>query len=329
MTSTTSLPSNHQQSRFTQRRAFTLVEVLVVLAIFALLLAILLPAVQAARESARKTNCASNVRQVLLALHNFEAAHGHYPRSICGSANGQRFCLSPSGQLVDFLDGGTQSAIIQNAPPDPNGLADHEWNRLPIDAPAILHCPSDGLATGRASSYRFCRGVHPLWPEDAGGVFLWYQPKRPGDVTDGLSNTAFVSERLIGTTEGTDNLRDPLVTSSVEHMNLASDCVTANQSGSTTSGQSPRPSGAFWLSGDWLHSSYYHFFPPNAAWRDCSGHYAYVGLALISARSHHPSGVHVGFGDGRCVVVRNSVDLVVWRAMATRNGHEAITPDGD
>ncbi len=308
------------------RRAMSLVEVLVVLAIFTILLAILLPAVQAAREAARKTNCASNVKQVVLALHNFEAAHGHYPRAYCGVANNQFSCLSPAGQIVDFLDGGTQSAVINSTPNHPSGVADLKWDRLPIDAPSVLHCPSDGLATGRASSYRFCRGTLPLWPDDAGGVFLWFQPKRPANVTDGLSNTTFVSERLIGTIEGTDHRRDPLLTQSLEYTNLAGDCVAANQSGAMPSGAlSAGPVGNYWLSGNWLHASYYHFFPPNSAWRDCTGDEGYTGLALLSARSHHPTGVHVGYGDGRCVLVSNQVDLEVWRAWATRGGGEPTT----
>lgn len=70
-------------------------------------MALLLPAVQSAREAARRAKCANNVKQLVLAVNNFEAAHGHYPRSICGfeSTSPQPdpatfTCLSPAGQVA-------------------------------------------------------------------------------------------------------------------------------------------------------------------------------------------------------------------------------------
>ncbi len=207
---------------------------------------------------------------------------------------------------------------------------DWEWDRVPINAPEVLHCPSDGWATGRASSYRFCRGTLPLWPEDPGGTFISYRNIRPPDVTDGLSQTASVAERLIGTTSGNDALRDPLVTPSREFNALPGDCVSANQGGPTATVVIPHaPVGSRWLSGNWLHASYYHFFPPNSAWRDCEGDGLMAGLAMMSARSHHPTGIHVGFGDGRAQLVSNAVDLAVWRAWATRAAGEVAQTDSN
>lgn len=306
------------------RRGFTLIELLVTISIVGLLIALLLPAVQAARESARRASCASNVRQVVLALNNFEATHGHYPKSFCGFRGSQTWvCLSPAGQLVGYFDDGSRSSALESAAPS---TGDWEWDRLPIDAPAVLQCPSDGLARKRASSYRFCRGILPLWPEDPDGPFVSFRPIKPAGVIDGLSQTAFVSERLIGTTEGQDRHRDPLVTPSTEYNDLLGDCAMANQGGPTAPLVVARaPVGSRWLSGAWLHSSYYHAFPPNSDWRDCTGNGTHLGLALMSARSHHPTGVHVGFGDGRCVLVSNYVDLAVWRAMATRSKGETVS----
>ncbi|MEX2176517.1 MAG: DUF1559 domain-containing protein [Pirellulaceae bacterium] len=311
---------------FSARRAFSLVELLTVLAIFSILLALLLPAVQAARESARRASCANNIKQLGLAIQNFESAHGHFPRAACGlsSVTGD-WCLSPAGQLVGYLDDRPRADAISGAG---HSLRDSDWDRLPIDAPPVLHCPSDSLAAGRAASYRFCRGVLPLWPQDAGGVFQRFQPHRPSDVTDGLSQTAFVSERLIGTTAGDNRWRDPLVLSSVDSTALTADCAAANQLDppATPSAVLQSPVGSRWLSGDRLHVSYYHAFPPNSAWRDCTGRPSMSGLSLMSARSFHPAGVQVGFGDGRTVLVSNQVDLAVWRAWATRSqGETAAT----
>ncbi|MBW3596309.1 MAG: DUF1559 domain-containing protein [Planctomycetes bacterium] len=308
-------------------RAFTLVELVVVLAIIALLMALILPAVQSARETARRASCANNVRQIGLAIQNFEAAHRHFPRAYCGKVFSQPdWCLSPSGQIVGFLGDQSTAADIRATS---HSLRDSDWDRLPINAFPVLWCPSDALAEGRASSYRFCRGVLPLWPKDPGGVFRRFQPTRASDVTDGYSQTAFVSERLIGTTRGADERRDALVSRSQSHARLAADCVAINGGAPVGFLQSPHaPLGSRWLSGNWLHVSYYHFSPPNTAWRDCVGDGAHVGMALLSARSNHIGGVHVGFGDGRSEFVGDYIDLGVWRAWATRAGGEAISPRG-
>lgn len=305
--------------------AFTLTELLVVMAIIGILLSLLLPAVQFARDSARRATCSSNVRQLVLALNNFEATNRHYPRSYCGfgQTQAQFWCLSPAGQLVPFLDDEARSNAVQWTPPS---AGDWEWDHLPLNAPKVLHCPSDGLARERASSYRFCRGVLPMWPEDPDGPFVSFRPIRPPEVTDGLSQTAFVSERLVGSGAGQDWYRDPLITASTSYAGLLPDCVSANNGGPTLpSVVVGAPVGSRWLSGDWRHSAYYHAFPPNSAWRDCTGDGTHLGLALLSARSYHPTGVHVGFGDGHCVLVSNDVDLHVWRAWATRSQGEALS----
>jgi type II secretory pathway pseudopilin PulG len=301
------------------------VELTVVLAILGLLLALVLPAVQSARESARRMSCANNVKQIGLAIQNFEATHRAFPRSYCGLVYYPQahWCLSPAGQLAGYLDEGAKAMAIGNVT---QSLQDTDWDGLPVDAPAVLHCPSDSVARGRACSYRFCRGVVPLWPQDPGGVFYSYEQMRPSDVTDGLSNTAFVSERLIGTAANDNRFRDPLLTPSKSLNLLAMNCVAANQGGPTLPPALPysySPMGSRWLSGEWMHASYDHLFPPNSAWRDCLG-IGSSGSALMSARSNHIRGVHVGFGDGRCVFVSDYVDLPIWRAWATRSGDDAV-----
>jgi prepilin-type processing-associated H-X9-DG protein len=214
---------------------------------------------------------------------------------------------------------------VQWAAPNP---VDSQWDFLPLSAPAVLHCPSDELTRERASSYRFCRGILPLWPEDPDGVFVSFRFIRPAEVTDGLSQTAFVSERLVGTADRQNRRRDPLMTLTHSSEDMLPDCVAANNGGPTLTGPFiDAPVGSRWLSGVWRHCAYYHAFPPNCAWRDCTNHGVYTGASLMSARSFHPSGVHVGFGDGHCAPVSNHVDLQVWRAWATRSGGEALSTE--
>ena len=306
-------------------RGFTIIEMLIVISITGFLLSLLLPAVQDARESSRRAACQNNLKQIGIALENFESRRHRYPNAFCGKvdwpdAHYEKWCVSPSAQIVAFLDDSARALQIDGTR-DPS-----HWDptRLPLDAPPVLHCPSDSLAVGQATSYRYCRGVLPVYPGDPGGVFTAFFGHAAADVTDGLSNTAFASERLIATTSGVDQSRDPLGLPQMESVDVAPSCIAANQgSGAAVAPVlGARPLGSLWTSGSWAHCAYYHFFPPNAPWRDCWPDSA--DTALVAARSNHRDGLNVLFGDGRVQFVGNAVESRVWRAWATRAGHEAF-----
>ncbi|MDX1925688.1 MAG: DUF1559 domain-containing protein [Pirellulaceae bacterium] len=209
-----------------KRRGFTLVELLVVIAIIGILVGLLLPAVQAAREAARRMQCSNNVKQMGLALFNYESAYKRFPARRYGTtgnnggtaiaANTGAFAtnrnhnsgrVSPFLGILGFIEGNTMFNQITagdaaNAPGGPRG--DVGWGRWDSPPPAY-RCPSDaGYGNGtsvRRISYAVCGGDSPgsaalqLNNHDTRGVFaarmLW---RRISDLTDGTSNTIGISE---------------------------------------------------------------------------------------------------------------------------------------
>ncbi len=306
---------------------FTLVELLVVISIIGLVLSLMLPAVMSAREASRATHCKNNLRQIGVGLANFESARGRYPGSFAGvsgspiSPTKPASSYSPSSWIAADLGGQALANKVeteQTAPPfDPN------WTKLDLPAPAVLHCPSDSFATGRASSYRYCRGNLPRWPKDPGGVFRHQIGVRAAEITDGLANTAFASERLVSNpTKGwPDRRRDMLVFpggGATPSIGLA--CNQANEANQVGPWSSV-PSGTSWMSGEWYHNAYYHLYPPNSAWVDCRKEHS-LPMAVTSARSNHPGGVHLLLGDTHVRFVKDTVQLAIWRNLATRHGGE-------
>ncbi len=132
------------------RRAFTLIELLVVIAIIGVLIALLLPAVQAAREAARRAQCTNNLKQIGLAMHNYHSAMGSFPlgsilaRSSVSTYGGNKW--SVHSQLLAFME---QKAIYNalNFSVSPNNGMGGPMNRTGrITRINTFLCPSDGLA---------------------------------------------------------------------------------------------------------------------------------------------------------------------------------------
>ncbi len=187
-----------------RRSGFTLVELLVVIAIIGILVGLLLPAVQAAREAARRMQCSNNMKQIGLSLFNYESAHKRFPARRYGTtgnvggtaiaANTGTFCsqrnhnsgrISPFVAILSFLEGNNMFNQITagdsaNAAGGPRG--DIGWAVWDAPPPSYT-CPSDsGIASGnnvRRISYAVCGGDSPgsatlqLNNHDTRGVFRW------------------------------------------------------------------------------------------------------------------------------------------------------------
>ncbi len=200
---------------FSNRRAFTLVEVLVVIAIIGILIALLLPAVQSAREAARRMQCANNLKQLALALHNYHGSHSTFPPGFM-----VRGCLgntTPGGWawgvfLMPYIE---QSSLRDSLSPTKYTLEQviNDPALLPMlqTELSVFRCPSSPIGPQRthqgapnpkvaSANYTCCRGffsftgaTHLVKPNN--GILFGESATRIADVTDGTSNTFALGER--------------------------------------------------------------------------------------------------------------------------------------
>jgi prepilin-type N-terminal cleavage/methylation domain-containing protein len=182
------------------RSAFTLVELLVVIAIIGVLVALLLPAVQAAREAGRRCACQNNLMQLILAIHSYENAHSVYPPGTIDNAKGPIVNAALPGsyhhswivQILPFID----QQNIWNAIDKTVGVY-HPVNSIPAGLELqVVHCPSYWIVGPEFSDYA---AVHhdAEKPIDAmdNGVFFLNSRVAFEDVKDGVSNTFFLGEK--------------------------------------------------------------------------------------------------------------------------------------
>jgi prepilin-type N-terminal cleavage/methylation domain-containing protein/prepilin-type processing-associated H-X9-DG protein len=322
-----------------RRAAFTLIEVLVAMAILGLLVAILLPAVQSAREAARRVQCANNLKQLALAAASYQASLGVYPFGVGGGAPagpGRVPRWSSQSQLLRELD---QAALFNAI-----NFSCVAWASDPVFGPpngtaiftslAVFLCPSDTDRIADAprlghNSYRACAGTLPYnlaedSPDGTGrndGIFWFQSAVRPASITDGLGATAMFSERCLGGSWRIDTASDIYMSGSA----LASCAGLAPRSGGRY-GIPWEQSGGRWGDGGLFYTRYNHALPPSRPSCILGGTDDYSTPIAVSASSRHPGGVNVAMADGSVHFIRNQVDPAVWKALATVSGGEAIDP---
>ncbi len=312
---------------------FTLIELLVVIAIIAVLIALLLPAVQQAREAARRAQCKNNLKQLGLAVANYESAQLVIPPGRVGYP----MVFSIHAQLLPFLDAGdVRDRIDFNTAPTTalanTGLAVTANDFVCRTTIPMFLCPSDfGQIPGNIfgpTNYAGCTGsgvgAIAASIKTGDGVTYSGSATRFRDITDGVSNTIVFGESTLGiggnpsSPAGSSAGKPESEVLELTGATVTSDAVcvpggTANWSGNR---------GAKWMNGHFGDTLYNQYYAPNSQRWDCGN--ASHNYGITAARSRHVSGVHVLLCDGATRFVSDNIELATWRALGTRAGEEVL-----
>lgn len=324
------------------RRGFTIAELIVSLGTISLLLGLLLPAVQSARERSRQVQCVNHLKQVMLGTTDFEAAHRSFPMYSVGGRDSQglqHFNVCP---LVEILPQLNQASLYNqldhqewvgrfHAYDPPAALSPQNQRALETTIPTF-QCPSDRSRPG-SCSYRANLGTGADWyrsptpgcfdPHNGNGAFEAMRKLRTANFPDGLSNTTFYSERVIGDGDPSafDLWRD--------HSQVSAgwpSCTAAELRTTCRAIAGAAPNHASFQGFTWLYASkgqtaYDHILGPNSRIPDC----AVDGLSTlgadhgaISPRSQHAGIVNVAMGDGSVRSIAEEIDVGVWQELGSR-----------
>jgi prepilin-type N-terminal cleavage/methylation domain-containing protein/prepilin-type processing-associated H-X9-DG protein len=313
-----------------RRSAFTLIELLVVIAIIAILIALLVPAVQKVREAASRVQCQNNLKQIGLAMHNYEGAYKVFPQG----RNQYPKVVSTLARLLPFVE----QANLQKLVNLDGTLADPQNVIASQTRVDIFVCPSDpqnGKVQGMpdyGTNYVACNGTGVTY--DSAGNITGYltiptgngifaqTPAKVASVMDGLSNTAAFSESILG--DGNAAISMPPSNPKLVVLEVAggNDPTPAACDGGSGTWSAKR--GAQWINGHYGSTLYNHFYTPNPLGKwDCGNGSHNKGLS--TARSYHTGGVNLLLGDGSVRFVGDSISRATWIALGTCSGNEILS----
>jgi prepilin-type N-terminal cleavage/methylation domain-containing protein/prepilin-type processing-associated H-X9-DG protein len=333
------------------RAGFTLVELLVVVAIIGTLIAMLLPAVQAGREAVRRIACANNLRQLGLAAAGHETARGRFPLGAESREwSGRRFFphtffrwsalahLTPFCEEAQLLAGLDLSVpLYRGLEPTADSIAPQNRPIVKITVPQFL-CPSDKAAAVSElfgpTNYAGCAGsgIGGGTPFETDGMLFINSRIRAKDVGDGLAKTALFAESTLG--EGPTSIQNRAeVNPATAYAFWSGSPLTPSRCAAAAMWNERDLRGFSWANGEYRTTLYNHGRRPNDGDIDCIGvvrettdpALTYAGYGWRAARSRHPGGVNVAMVDGAVRFVADDVDPAVWKAAATRAGGEAVT----
>ena len=313
-------------TRVRSRRAFTLIELLVVIAIIAILIGLLLPAVQKVREAAARMKCSNNLKQISLAVHNYHDAVGVLPINTGTTYDNTQPNWSWLARILPYVEQGNLATQgnIPNAP-----MNNPQAMTAMATQISMFLCPSDGLTPPGPRTNEFNIGPQPVgltnyqgvcganWGNDsylAGGAgnavpcdARWRNPSAGGnynglDAGDGIFYRTDYRRpiKLIAITDGLSNTF--MVGETIPALNLHADWPYFNHA-TATCGIGPnatQTSGAPYAPSDW----------PD----------------VYSFHSQHTNGLNFAFADGSVHFISSTIDLGLYRSLATMAGGEVASP---
>ncbi|NLS95854.1 MAG: DUF1559 domain-containing protein [Planctomycetaceae bacterium] len=335
-----------------RRRAFTLVELLVVIAIIGILIALLLPAVQAAREAARRSQCTNNLKQLGLALHNYHDTYKKFPprkqESHVGYSNRHSGFIS----LLPFFEQGAMYDRIKAGDATYGPFGPTAWTGwAPWDvAPGVLVCPTSGSQWTYAVNYAFSVGdtvTNNNGATTVRGLFAYRDGIGMEKIGDGTSNTIAMSEHIItsfglGANLGKIGVKEGTATGFTGLATNPQQCLAAGAGGSYVDPAVVKGRvGWRWTDGQIEKIGFTTILPPNApSCIDGTNANGDGTNTIMPPNSFHPGGVNALMADGSVTFVSETIDTGnlslptvndgnspygVWGALGSKRGGEAVS----